>query len=79
MRTNIVLDDELVREAMSISGIRTRKELVHKALKLLVETECAAKTRERYDSRVADIQQKTARLKLRESAHQIIRADRDRR
>jgi hypothetical protein len=46
-------------------------------LKLLVESESAAKLRERYDSQVTDTMQKTARLKFRESAHQIIRDDRD--
>lgn len=38
MRTNIVLDDELVEEARRLTGIRTKRELVHEALKLLVET-----------------------------------------
>jgi len=36
MRTNIVLDDELVQEAFSLTGARTKKELVHLALEELV-------------------------------------------
>ena len=36
MRTNIVLDDELVREAFALTGARTKKELVHLALRELV-------------------------------------------
>ena len=36
MRTNIVLDDDLVREAFSLTGVRTKRELVHLALKDLV-------------------------------------------
>jgi len=32
MRTNIVLDDSLVEEAMILSGIKTKKELISKAL-----------------------------------------------
>ena len=36
MRTNIVLDDELVREAFALTGARTKKELVHLALEELV-------------------------------------------
>jgi len=36
MRTNIVLDDDLVAEAMRLSGIKTKKELVHEALRELV-------------------------------------------
>lgn len=35
-RTNIVLDEALLSEGMSLTGIRTRRELVHKALTDLV-------------------------------------------
>ena len=38
MRTNIVLDDELVREASRLTGIRTKRSLVDEALRLLVKT-----------------------------------------
>ncbi len=36
MRTNIVLDDELVRKAFSLSGAKTKKDLVHEALEELI-------------------------------------------
>jgi len=36
MRTNIVLDEELLREAFSVSGARTKKDLIHEALRTLV-------------------------------------------
>jgi Arc/MetJ family transcription regulator len=36
MRTNIVLDDELVEEALAITGARTKKEVVQLALEELV-------------------------------------------
>ena len=36
MRTNIVLDDDLVQEAFALTGVRTKRELVHMALKELV-------------------------------------------
>jgi len=36
MRTNIVLDDELVAEASRLSGIRTKKELVNEALRVFI-------------------------------------------
>lgn len=32
MRTNIVLDDELVKEAFRLSHAKTKKELIHLAL-----------------------------------------------
>lgn len=33
MRTNIVLDDELIKEAFRCSKTKTKKELVHEAIK----------------------------------------------
>jgi Arc/MetJ family transcription regulator len=36
MRTNIVIDDELMAEAMAASGARTKREVVEEALQLLV-------------------------------------------
>ena len=32
MRTNIVLDNKLVEEAMKLSGLKTKKEVIHQAL-----------------------------------------------
>ena len=36
MRTNIVLDDDLVDRARELTGIRTKKGVITEALKLLV-------------------------------------------
>ncbi len=32
MRTNVVIDDELMEEALKISKVKTKKELIHRAL-----------------------------------------------
>ncbi|KAB2843794.1 MAG: type II toxin-antitoxin system VapB family antitoxin [Melioribacteraceae bacterium] len=37
MRTNIVIDDKLMEEAIITSGLLTKKEVVEEALKLLVQ------------------------------------------
>ena len=37
MRTNIVLDDGLVAEALKISRLKTKKALIHEALKEYVD------------------------------------------
>jgi len=37
MRTNIVLEDKLVKEAMKLARAKTKKELVNQALKEFVE------------------------------------------
>ena len=36
MRTNIVIDDQLMAEALKASGLQTKKEVVEQGLKLLV-------------------------------------------
>jgi Arc/MetJ family transcription regulator len=36
MRTNIEIDDEVMKEALSRSGLRTKKAVVDEALKLFV-------------------------------------------
>lgn len=37
MRTNIVIDDKLMSDALKASGLRTKKEAVEEGLKLLVK------------------------------------------
>ena len=36
MRTNIVIDDQLLKEAFSVSSAKTKKDLVHEALRVLI-------------------------------------------
>jgi Arc/MetJ family transcription regulator len=38
MRTNIDIDDRLMRQAMRSSGARTKRAVVEQALRLLVQT-----------------------------------------
>ena len=37
MRTNIVIDDELMSDALKATGFRTKKEAVEEGLKLLIK------------------------------------------
>ena len=37
MRTNIVIDDELMTQAMRLTGLKTKKEVVEMALKELIQ------------------------------------------
>jgi Arc/MetJ family transcription regulator len=37
MRTNIVIDDKLIAEAMKLSGARTKREAVEDSLRLMVQ------------------------------------------
>lgn len=36
MRTNIIIDDDLLEQAFSVSRARTKKDLVHEALRELI-------------------------------------------
>lgn len=45
MRTNIDIDDRLMRQAMRNSGARTKKATVEAGLRLLVETHAQASIR----------------------------------
>jgi Arc/MetJ family transcription regulator len=38
MRTNIVLDEQLVADAMKLSGVKTKREVVELALRRLVSS-----------------------------------------
>ena len=37
MRTNIVIDDQLMRQAMRVTGLRTKRAVVEAGLRLLVD------------------------------------------
>lgn len=37
MRTNVVIDDQLMKEALELSGLRTKKAAIEAGLRLLVQ------------------------------------------
>ena len=37
MRTNVVVDDELMATALQVSGLKTKKDAIEEGLKLLVQ------------------------------------------
>lgn len=37
MRTNVVINDELMESALRVSGIKTKREAIEEGLKLLVQ------------------------------------------
>jgi Arc/MetJ family transcription regulator len=45
MRTNIVIDDALMNEALMVSGFKTKKETVEEGLKLLIAIRNQARIR----------------------------------
>lgn len=78
MRFNVVLDEEILREARKYSSARTQRGLLEEALRTFVETKAAERRTENYRSRVRALDRKAAGLVLRESPHRILRSDRAR-
>jgi len=37
VRTNVVIDDDLMESALKVSGVRTKKDVIEEGLKLLVK------------------------------------------
>ncbi len=46
MRTNIIIDDSLMNQALMISGYKTKKETVEEGLKLLIAQKKQSKIRD---------------------------------
>lgn len=38
MRTNVVIDDDLMGEALKVSGLKTKRQAIEEGLRLLVRT-----------------------------------------
>jgi Arc/MetJ family transcription regulator len=79
MRTNIVLNDELVREAMRYSSAKSKRALVEEALRTFLEVKEADARRATYRQRLRQLETKLQEIHLRESPFEVLRADRDRR
>lgn len=45
MRTNVVIDDDLMESALKASGIKTKKEAIEQGLRLLVQMKSQEKIR----------------------------------
>jgi Arc/MetJ family transcription regulator len=43
MRTNVVIDDDLMKSALTVSGLRTKKDAIAEGLKLLVQVKSQKK------------------------------------
>jgi Arc/MetJ family transcription regulator len=78
MRTNVVLNDELVEEAMNYSTASSKSALIEEALRVFVKTRSAERKRATYERRLIQLRARLDRIAPRESAHDIVRRDRDR-
>jgi Arc/MetJ family transcription regulator len=79
MRTNLVLNDDLMREAMRYSKAGSKRALVEEALQTYVEVKSAERRKRNYRERLRELDVRLRDVQLRESPSDLLRADRDRR
>lgn len=58
MRTNIVINQNLINSAMKLSGLKTKREAVEEGLKLLVQTQKQRKKQMRAQRELAKLRGK---------------------
>lgn len=78
MRTNIVLNDELLREAMKLSRARSKRALVEEALRTFVEVRAAEERSATYREKLRRLGPALRALKFRQPPAELLRADRER-
>ena len=64
MRTYVVIDDDLMDEALKVSGLKTKRQAIEEGLRLLVRTRRQAKVRRlrgalRWEGSLDDMRQDT--------------------
>ena len=77
MRTNIVLNDELIREARRYSRAKTKRALVEEALLTFVRIRSEEQRRATYRERLHALQGKLAGVVLNDSPADLLRQDRE--
>ena len=78
MRTNIVLNEELLREAARYAKSRSKRGLVEEALQTFVAVKSAERRRASYEERLRSLEARVGRLRLRQSPSRLLREDRQR-
>ena len=79
MRTNVVLNDDLVTEAMQYTSARTKRALIEEALRTFVAVKAEERRRTTYGERVRALQGRLAEVRMRSSGLDLLREDRQRR
>lgn len=78
MRTNIVLNDELLAAAQRYARVKSKSAVVETALRAYVELKEQQERREHYADRLLELQRRLAKSKLTTSSLDILREDRSR-
>lgn len=78
MRTNIVLNEELIEEAMKYSSAQSKSALIEEALRAFVQARALEQRKQNYERRVLLLRQRLDAVVTRESAVDLVRKDRER-
>ena len=79
MRTNIVLNDALIEEALQYSKAHTKRGVVEEALATYVAVKNEERRRSMYRDRLRQLREKTHDLRIRSDSRTIVRQDRAKR
>jgi Arc/MetJ family transcription regulator len=77
MRTNIELNDDLLREARKYSKATSKRALVEEALAAFIAMKAEERRRLTYRDRLHSLRAKTAAVRLRSDTRDILREDRN--
>ena len=76
MRTNIVLNDELIQEALKYSRTHSKRGVVEEALATYVAVKSEERRRSTYRDRLRQLREKTQGVRLRSDSRTMVRQDR---
>lgn len=77
MRTNLVLNDELLAEARKYSHARSKRALVEEALATYVAVKADERQRLTYRQRLQQLRERAEALRVRSDSRDLVRKDRD--
>jgi Arc/MetJ family transcription regulator len=78
MRTNIVLNNDLVKEAFKYSQAGSKRALVEEALRVFIEVRAHERRAALYRSRIDALDRRMQGVVFRDKPSAILRADRER-
>ena len=79
MRTNVVLNDKLLEEAMEFSAVKSKRAVIEEALKTFVEVKTKEKKTATYVDRLRELENSLSGVKLRKGPFDLLCEDRNRR
>ena len=78
MRTNIVLNDELMKEAMKYSAARSKRALIEETILTFIKVKSEEERRITHEQRYQKLVSRLSRVALPHSSTELIREDRER-